>query len=61
MIVDLGRTTLDCGIIQGAFESITEVKGNAEIRTSRINRAVMNASTPSSYYVTGGGAEIKYS
>ncbi|EQB4253056.1 TPA: plasmid segregation protein ParM domain-containing protein [Yersinia enterocolitica] len=57
LIVDLGGTTLDCGIIQGAFESITEVKGNAEIGTSRINRAVMNAlmnaSTPSSYYVTG--------
>lgn len=57
LIVDLGGTTLDCGMIQGAFESITEVKGNAEIGTSRINRAVMdalmNASTPSSYYVTG--------
>ncbi|HHQ6628214.1 TPA: hypothetical protein ACSTL5_004775 [Serratia fonticola] len=53
LIVDLRGTTLDCDIIQGAFDSITEVKGNAEIGTSRINRAVMNASTPSSYYVTG--------
>lgn len=55
LIVDLGGTTLDCGIIQGAFESVTAIKGNAEIGTSRITRAVMDAlakaSTPSSYYV----------
>lgn len=57
LIVDLGGTTLDCGMIQGAFENITEIKGNAEIGTSRVTRAVMNAlinaSTPSSYYVAG--------
>lgn len=55
LIVDLGGTTLDCGIIQGAFDSVTAIKGNADIGTSRITRAVMNAlvnaSTPSSYYV----------
>ncbi|AHG20654.1 plasmid stabilization protein [Chania multitudinisentens RB-25] len=57
LIIDLGGTTLDCGIIQGAFDSITQIKGNAEIGTSRMTRAVMNAlitaSTPSSYYVAG--------
>lgn len=55
LIVDLGGTTLDCGIIQGAFDSVTMIKGYSDIGTSRITRSVMNAlanaSTPSSYYV----------
>lgn len=55
LIVDLGGTTLDCGIIQGPFDNVTAIKGNPDIGTSRITRAVMNAlvnaSTPSSYYV----------
>lgn len=55
LVVDLGGTTLDCGIIQGAFDSVTAIKGNNEIGTSRITRTVMkaleNASTPSSFYI----------
>lgn len=55
LIVDLGGTTLDCAIIQGAFEQITMIKGNPDIGTARITKAVINAlnnaSTPSSFYV----------
>ncbi|QXD01251.1 plasmid segregation protein ParM domain-containing protein [Klebsiella sp. PL-2018] len=55
LIIDLGGTTADFGLIIGAFDSISEVKGNAEIGTSRITKSVMqelaNASTPSNYYV----------
>ncbi|HAF2404723.1 TPA: plasmid stabilization protein [Salmonella enterica] len=55
LIVDLGGTTLDCAIIQGAFEQITMIKGNPDIGTARITKAVINAlnhaSTSSSFYV----------
>lgn len=55
LIIDLGGTTLDCGLVQGAFDSVSFIKGNSEIGTSRITKAVMsaliNASTPTSYYV----------
>ncbi|ETT06933.1 TPA: plasmid segregation protein ParM domain-containing protein [Providencia alcalifaciens] len=55
LILDLGGTTLDCAVIQGELESISEIKGNSEIGTSRLTKAVMNAlsfaSSPSSYVI----------
>lgn len=55
LIVDLGGTTLDCAVIQGALDGISEIKGNPEIGTSRLTKSVMNslniASSPSSYFI----------
>lgn len=55
LIIDLGGTTLDCGLILGAFEGISEIRGYSEIGTSRITHTVMNAltkaSTPCNYFI----------
>lgn len=55
LILDLGGTTLDCAVIQGELDGISEIKGNSEIGTSRLTKAVMNAlsfaSSPSSYVI----------
>lgn len=32
LIIDLGGTTLDCGLILSAFEGISEIRGYSEIR-----------------------------
>lgn len=54
LVVDLGGTTLDCGVIVGAFESVSTIKGFSEIGTSKVTQAVLHglaeASTACSYY-----------
>ncbi|WP_334472464.1 plasmid segregation protein ParM domain-containing protein [Arsenophonus sp. PmNCSU2021_1] len=55
LIVDLGGTTLDCAVIQGLLDNISEIKGNSEIGVSKLTKSVINAlylaSSPSSYYI----------
>nr|WP_255479116.1 plasmid segregation protein ParM domain-containing protein [Arsenophonus endosymbiont of Aphis craccivora] len=55
LIVDLVGTTLDCAVIQGLLDNISEIKGNSEIGVSKLTKSVINAlyiaSSPSSYYI----------
>ena len=55
LVLDLGGTTLDCAVIVGAFESVSEIKGFPEIGTNQVTNAIVNAltiaSTQCSYFV----------
>ena len=55
LVVDLGGTTLDLAIIQGAMEGISDIFGNSDVGVSRVTKAVMaalqDAQSPSSYAI----------
>lgn len=55
LVVDLGGTTLDLAIIQGAMEGISDIFGNSDVGVSRVTKAVMAAlqasESPSSYAI----------
>lgn len=43
LIIDLGGTTLDAGVIVGQFEDISAVHGNPSVGVSQVTRAAQNA------------------
>ncbi|HGJ5884502.1 plasmid segregation protein ParM domain-containing protein [Arsenophonus sp.] len=55
LVVDLGGTTLDCGVIAGRFLSVSKVSGEPGLGVTLVTTAVMNAlkqaGSNASYYV----------
>ncbi|MGP1924963.1 MAG: hypothetical protein ACTS73_09055 [Arsenophonus sp. NEOnobi-MAG3] len=55
LVVDLGGTTLDCGVIKGQFESIAKISGEVGTGVSlvikHVQDALLKADTPTNYYV----------
>lgn len=55
LVIDLGGTTLDCGVIEGQFDSISKISGDSTIGVSFVIKQVQNAltkaDTPSNYHV----------
>jgi plasmid segregation protein ParM len=55
LVVDLGGTTLDCGVIEGQFDSIAKISSDAGTGVSLVIRhvqdALLKADTLSNYYV----------
>lgn len=55
LVVDLGGTTLDCGVIEGQFDSIAKISGEAGTGVSlvikHVQDALLKADTPSNYHV----------
>lgn len=53
LVVDLGGTTLDCGLVRGCFESVVKTSGVPSIGTGAIIKAVQQqliaSGTPSNY------------
>ncbi|PHM37577.1 Plasmid segregation protein ParM [Xenorhabdus mauleonii] len=53
LVVDLGGTTLDCGLIRGRFESVVRTTGDAKLGAGAIIKEVQlklfNSNTPSNY------------
>lgn len=43
LVVDLGGTTLDAGVLVGQFEDVSAIHGNPGIGVSMVTRAAMNA------------------
>lgn len=55
LVVDLGGTTLDCGVIEGQFDCIAKISGEAGTGVSMVIKhvqdALLKADTTSNYYV----------
>lgn len=55
LVVDVGGTTLDCGMIEGQFDCIAKISGEAGTGVSlvikHVQDALLKADTPSNYYV----------
>lgn len=55
LVVDLGGTTLDCGMIEGQFDGIAKISGEVGTGVSlvikHVQDALLKADTPSNYYV----------
>lgn len=43
LVIDLGGTTLDVGVIVGQFEDVTHIHGNASIGVSMVTQAALSA------------------